>query len=386
MDEVRRASAARKFTAVSTFAGGGGSCIGFHLAGGHVPLASEFVPEARRTYAANFPDTPVDARDIREVIVDAASIRAFLARAGLRPGELDILNGSPPCCEFSTAGRGISDQNELRPYSDTKQKGMATLILDFFKLARHARPRIVIGENVPALASSKHKAFFESALDRLRYADASHTRRLYYVNSAVLSASGFGVPQERRRLFFIGVRADIAEAVGISQDADVLALFPEPSDFPMSIRSALADLQQGDAEVRPWRRAAMTSSLGPVISRLPPNPPKLLRPHHVGLPAGTRFSMTRCAWHLPAPTLAVMGQGPDALSGAIHPEANRKFTIPELKRLFGLPDDYSLTGTLAQGAERVCRMVPPRVMQAIAERIYERVLRIISDSPTREAA
>jgi DNA-cytosine methyltransferase len=386
MDEVRRASAARRFTAVSTFAGGGGSCIGFHLAGGHVPLASEFIPEARRTYSTNFPDTQIDGRDIREITADAASMDAFLARACLKPGELDILNGSPPCCEFSTAGRGISDQNALRPYSDTKQRGMATLIFDFLKLARHARPRIVVGENVPALAGSKNKTFFEGALDTLRFADPSHTRRLYYVNSAVLSASGFGVPQDRRRLFFIGVRADVAEAVGITQDADVLALFPEPSDFPMSIRSALADLQQGDAEVRPWRRAAMTSSLGPVISRLPPNPSKLLRPHHVGLPAGTRFSMTRCSWNLPAPTLAVMGQGPDALSGAIHPEANRKFTIPELKRLFGLPDDYALTGTLAQGAERVCRMVPPGMMQAIAERIYERVLRPISDSQARRAA
>src|SRR5262249_34489961 len=157
-------------------------------------------------------------------------------------GELDVLNGSPPCCEFSTAGRGISDQNELRPYSDTKQKGMATLIFDFFKLARYARPKVVIGENVPALAWSKNKALFERALNTLRFADASHTHPLYYVNSAVLSASGFGVPQDRRRLFFVGVRADVARTVGIDDD-DVLALFPEPSDFPMSIRSALADLQ-----------------------------------------------------------------------------------------------------------------------------------------------
>jgi DNA (cytosine-5)-methyltransferase 1 len=212
MDDVRRASAARRFTVVSTFAGGGGSCIGYHLAGGRVVLASEFVPEARRTYATNFPDTPVDGRDIRKITADAASIRAFLARAGLGPGEFDILNGSPPCCEFSTAGRGISDQNELRPYSDTKQKGMATLIFDFFKLARHARPRIVIGENVPALAWPKNKALFERALNTLGFADASHTRRLYYVNSAVLSASGFGMPQDRRRLFFIGVRGDCRAA------------------------------------------------------------------------------------------------------------------------------------------------------------------------------
>jgi DNA (cytosine-5)-methyltransferase 1 len=374
MDEVHRASAASLFTAVSTFAGGGGSCIGFHLAGGRVALASEFVPEAARTYAINFPETPLDTRDIREVTADVASIEAFLARAGLRPGELDILNGSPPCCEFSNAGRGPSDQDELRPYSDTKQRGMATLILDFFKLAWYVRPRVVIGENVPSLAS-RYGAFFQGALDTLRFADESHSRRLYFADSAVLSASGFGVPQARPRLFFIGVRPDVAEAVGITQDRDVLALFPEPSDFPVTIRSALADLQQSDADIYPWCRSAMTNSLGPLISRLPPNPPKLLRPHHVGLPKGTRFSLVRCAWDLPAPTLAVMGQRPDALSGAIHPEADRKFTIPELKRLFGLPDDFILTGTMGQAAERICRMVPPRVMQAIAERVYDRVLR-----------
>jgi DNA-cytosine methyltransferase len=375
MDDVRRASAARKFTVVPTFAGGGGSCIGFHLAGGHVVLASEFVPEAARTYAANFPDTPIDTRDIREVTADPDAIDAFLAEAGLRPGELDVLNGSPPCCEFSTAGRGPADPNELRPYSDTKQKSMATLILDFFKLARHARPRVVVGENVPALAGPKHGEFFREALGLLRFADAAHTRRIYYANWAVLPASDFGVPQARNRLFFIGVRHDVAEAIGITDDAGVSALFPDPTHLPVSIRSALAGPQQSDAEVRPWLRSAMTSSFGRVISRLPPNPPKLLRPRHVGLPAGTRFSLVRCAWDLPAPTLAVTGQGPDGLSGALHPEEGRKFTIPELKRLTGLPDDFVLTGTLGQAAERICRMVPPRVMQAIAERVHEGVLR-----------
>src|SRR5439155_24285293 len=118
--------------------------------------------------------------------------------------------------------------NGLRPYSDTKQQGMATLILDFFQLATQARPKIVVDENVPALAWSKNRAFFEGALDTLRYPDPSHTRRLYFVNSAVLSASGFGVPQDRRRLFFVGVRADVARAVGIDDEDDVLALFPEP--------------------------------------------------------------------------------------------------------------------------------------------------------------
>jgi DNA (cytosine-5)-methyltransferase 1 len=101
----------------------------------------------------------------------------------------------------------------------------------------------------------------------------------------------------------------------------------------------------------------------------------MLNLRDVGFQGTGNFSAMRCAWHLPAPTLTVTGQGPNGLSGAIHPEANRKFTIPELKRLFGLPDDFALTGTLAQAGERICRMVPPWVIQAIAERVHERVLR-----------
>jgi site-specific DNA-cytosine methylase len=384
MDDVRQASARRRFTVVSTFAGGGGSCIGYRLAGGQVVLVNEFVREAARTYAANFPGTPIDARDIREIIAGSSEIEAFLARVGLRPGELDILNGSPPCCEFSNAGRGVSDQYQLRKYSDTRQRGMATLIFDFFELARGALPKVVIGENVPALAWPKHATLFEGALDTLRYSSSSRAR-LYYVSSAVLSSSDFGVPQKRRRLFFIGVRTDVAEAVGITGDADVLALFPEPTiDLPVSIRSALAGLQQGNVEVYPWRRMAMTSWIGRAISHLPPDPPQWLTLRQVGLGSETsRFSLVRCAWDLPAPTLTVTGQGLNTLGGPIHPQEDRSFTIPELKRLFGLPDDFFLTGTMGQAAERICRMVPPPVMQAIAVRVHERVLRPYAESITQ---
>jgi len=70
----------------------------------------------------------------------------------------------------------------------------------------------------------------------------------------------------------------------------------------------------------------------------------------------------------------VSGQRPDGLTGAIHPEKDQKFTLPELKRLTALPDDFVLTGTLGQAAERVCRMVPPLLTKAIAESVYTKVL------------
>ena len=80
------ASAAGKFTVISTFAGGGGSSIGYRLAGGKVVLANEFVPEAARTYRTNFPDCVVDQRDIREISASDETVADFLAMRGSEAG------------------------------------------------------------------------------------------------------------------------------------------------------------------------------------------------------------------------------------------------------------------------------------------------------------
>ena len=75
MDDVRRASAEQRFTVVSTFAGGGGSSLGYGLASGRVRLASEFVLQAVHTYRANFPDCPLDTRDIRKITSEENDIQ-----------------------------------------------------------------------------------------------------------------------------------------------------------------------------------------------------------------------------------------------------------------------------------------------------------------------
>jgi len=196
----------------------------------------------------------------------------------------------------------------------------------------------------------------------------------YFVAHSILAASDYGVPQKRLRLFVIGVRRDVAEAIGITSDDAVSAVFPAPTKVGVSIRSAFVDLLQTDRDVWPWRRSVMTTSLGELIRLLPKNPGKPTRLAHV-IPGYTKhYTLTRCAWDQPAPTMVVSGQRPDGLTGAIHPEKDRKFTLPELKRLTALPDDFVLTGTLGQASERVCRMVPPLLTKAIAESVYTKVL------------
>jgi DNA-cytosine methyltransferase len=372
MADVMESSAAGKFKVITTFAGGGGSSTGYRLAGGKVSLASEFVPEAARTYRANFPDTIVDRRDIREIAATDETVGSFLAVVGLKPGELDLLDGSPPCCEFSTAGRGIGDQDVLRTYSDVKQSNIASLPFDLVDLVIRAKPKVFVCENVPAFAS-RGKEVFDRVLRALRF-PGDGSSRAYYANWAVLSASDFGVPQKRQRLFIIGVRKDVGDAIGIHSDEAVSDVFPAPIQVGVTVRSAFADLQQTASDIWPWTRSAMTSPLGGLIRLLPKNPPKPTRLAHVYPSYTKHYTLTRCAWDKAAPTMVVSGQRPDGLTGAVHPDQDRKFTLPELKRLTALPDDFILTGTLGQAAERVCRMVPPFLTKAIAESVYEKVL------------
>jgi DNA (cytosine-5)-methyltransferase 1 len=197
MSDVRRASAEARFTVYSTFAGGGGSSIGYRLAGGRVVGANEFVPEAARTYRKNFPDTFLDTRDIRDVLRGGIPNLPDDLKFHLR--ELDILDGSPPCCEFSIAGTGIKDQSLVRPYSDVKQSGIASLPFDFMLLAAGLSPKVVVCENVPALAT-RYPDLHDRILHALRYREGE---RRYYMASMVLAADDFGVPQARKRLFII---------------------------------------------------------------------------------------------------------------------------------------------------------------------------------------
>jgi DNA-cytosine methyltransferase len=378
MKDVRDASAQAKFIVASMFANIGGSSIGYRLAGGLVVLANEFAAEAARTYSANFPDTVVDTRDILDIVDIPAAIEGFLAKAGLKRGDLDILDGSSPCTEFSTAGAGVSYNG-----------GTASLIFHFCHMARTVLPKVVIGENVSALAKwEKYQPILHAALDTLRFA-GNPSRRLYYVNFKVLLAADYGVPQVRERVFYIAIRKDVAEALGIRSDAGIEKLFPvathpDPTTH-VNIRAALAGLQQTESEIRPWLRAALVNKVGNIIRQLPREPAKPTKPKHVGLGTKTWFTLTRCSWDHPVPTLTAMGQQPNGLSGAIHPAEDRKFTVKEQMRLHGMPDDFQFPFpvTDAQASDRMGNMVPPLLMKAIAESIYKKVLQPYAESQRR---
>lgn len=170
----------------SLFAGCGGSSTGYVEAGHHVAYACEINDAAVATYRLNHPGTSVDDRDIREVTGDQ-----IVEVVGQTP---DVLDGSPPCQDFSMAGRRDLDGDN------------AGLYYEFVRLVGELKPRAFCAENVVGIARGqsygKHFLPITTAL----------TAHGYDVDARVLDASWHGVPQVRKRALIIGIRSDIGVA------------------------------------------------------------------------------------------------------------------------------------------------------------------------------
>lgn len=366
MSDVERLSSANRFSVVSTFAGGGGSSTGYRLAGGKILFVNEFIPAAADTYRLNYPSTPVEQIDIRKVTRKGGRkyVIDWFQKYGIAEGEYDILDGSPPCSTFSTAGKGeIKIEAIDQKYSDAVQSRIGMLIHDFVYLANCTKPKICILENVPNIHRS---VVFSHALERLRL-------RGYLVNHAVLTSSNFGVPQRRQRLFVIAIRADVAKAAGITSEADILQLYPTGSSKEITVREAFEGLPVKEDERQALLRSMRRSSTYELIRVIPKNPDIPQRISSLRRDWKSDFNLARAGWNAPCPTLTQMGQQMGR-GGICHPSEDRVFTIAELKRLMGLPDDFKLSGTFNQKAERIGRMVPPLMTAALARKVADILL------------
>jgi DNA (cytosine-5)-methyltransferase 1 len=180
----------------SCFACGGGSTMGYKLAGFDVLGCNEIDPKMIEAYKTNH--NPKYAY--------LEPIQTFKTRKDL-PSELynlDILDGSPPCSSFSMAGNREKDWGKEKKFREGQaEQVLDNLFFDFIDLAKELQPKIVVAENVKGLllGSAKdyviriYKAFDEAG---------------YYCQHFLLNASKMGVPQKRERVFFICLRKDLA--------------------------------------------------------------------------------------------------------------------------------------------------------------------------------
>ena len=391
LQDVKDASSQNKFTVISTFAGGGGSSTGYRLAGGKVLCINEFVEEAVKTYGENYPETYILPGDIKQL-----SGKDFLEAAGLQAGEVDILDGSPPCSAFSVAGKlshnSVEEERidlygnvtiekvsgkhsdgwgQSKNYSDGKMvENIEDLFFEFLRVADEIRPKIIVAENVKGLTVGEAKEYYNKITNK--FEDIG-----YEVCSKVLDSRYFGVSQTRTRVIFIAVRSDIAEKVGLNF-MTIGNLFPEASRETIPVKDVMIGLQYDKDEVdyltEKFTNTAYWKQTGSIM---PVDPEKVLTggDYH---PKGHHFNLKRVSQYAPAPTLTAMGSA-DTTAGAFHWNEPRKLTLGELKRIMSLPDDFILTGKWNQKAERIGRMVPPLMMKAIASSIYDKVIKLYKD-------
>lgn len=393
VEDVKSASSQNLFTVVSCFAGGGGSSTGYRLAGGNILLINEFVEEAIASYKENYPDTPVLVDDIKKY-----SGADFLKMANIKAGELDILDGSPPCSAFSVAGKrekgwagyvedtrktyfdedgNIIHEGELKTkegikkYSDNKvQESIEDLFLEFIRVAKDVKPKVIIAENVKGITMGEAKAKLVEFINAFEAIG-------YQVTYQVMNASDYGTAQNRERTIFVCIRDDVFDAVGLNV-LTLSSVFPERKTSKISLESAIEDIENDTEEVQMLRDYYEGSFQKKFLDPLPFRPKKHTKPSDPEFrdwnPKASCFNMIRPSPYLPCPTLTQQGQK-RGLSGVFHYAENRKLTIAELKRIMGLPEDYKLTGKFDQQAERIGRMVAPKMMAAVAESIYEKVLK-----------
>jgi DNA (cytosine-5)-methyltransferase 1 len=398
VDDVKQSSARELFTVVSTFAGGGGSSTGYRLAGGKVIAINEFVEEAIKTYSTNFPDTKIIPGDIKKI-----TGQDFLNVANLKPGELDILDGSPPCSAFSLAGKREKNwkgatkhiaeshfdfetgevinssevivKSGVKSYSDDQVvEAIEDLFLEYIRIAKEIQPKVIIAENVKGITigeAQKKLIEFQNEFEKIPPG--------YIVTHHVLNAANYGVPQARERLFFVCIRQDVADVVGINfLNASSMTKPASTTPNHIGIKDAIDDVVNDPAEEQELLDYVQGSFQKRFVEMLPFNPDKHTKPSdrqfRAQNPKGSCFNMIRPAPHLPSPTLTQAGQQ-KGVSGVFHYAKNRKPTIKELKILMSIPDDYVLTGTFDQQAERLGRMVAPKMMAALASNVYEKILK-----------
>lgn len=361
LEDVKQSAERKLFTVISTFAGGGGSSTGYKLAGGDILCVNEFVESAQETYLSNYPGTPFVDGDINYLTGGD-----LLDMTSLGKGELDILDGSPPCSAFSIAGRREKGWGKEKNYSDKgKVKGVEDLFFEFIRVANDIQPKVIIGENVKSIMFGKAKEYFNRIINAFQ--DIGYT-----AVGKSLNAADYGTPQGRERCFFVAIRNDILEKTSLNF-MTLESVYPAPTyKEHVSLFEAIDDVENDHEEVKELYDAVKKGFLNEWIPKLPKNPERQVKGSEYH-PNQSLFNLIRPCPDLPSPTITQQGQQ-KGLSGVIHYAYDRKLTIPELKRVQGLPEDFKLEGTFNQKAERIGRMVAPKCIASLATSVYNKVL------------
>ena len=168
---------------LSLFSGCGGLDLGFEKAGCDIPVANEFDKTIWETFKVNHPNTHLIEGDVRQVTKD--DIAQYI------DGEVDGIIGGPPCQSWSEAGslKGIKDAR-------------GQLFFDYIRILKSKHPKFFLAENVSGMLANRHS-------DAVKNIVKCFEECGYNVSITLVNAADYGVPQDRKRVFYIGVRKDL---------------------------------------------------------------------------------------------------------------------------------------------------------------------------------
>lgn len=366
------------YRVISLFSGAMGLDLGLERTGRFELLATvekekSFCDTIRANHAAG--RLPA-ALQVFEADIAALDPNEVMLRCGLKPGELDVLVGGPPCQSFSTAGK-----------RGTVQDPRGTLLWDFLRFVEIIQPRFFVMENVRGLLSAalRHRALalrpekggapFEpdempGSVVRLFADDLQKIPGgPYHMDCFEVNAVNYGAPQLRERVIFIGNR--------FNGEFD----FPNPTHGPNA--PDIVDLFSTNTRLRPWKTLGDAighlNDPGDVImdfsprkksflERVPPGSnwrslPEALQKESMGkawLAKGGRSGWwRRLSFDLPCPTLVTMPN--HASTSLCHPSEVRALSAREYAAIQEFPTNWTICGTPAQQYAQIGNAVPVRL-------------------------
>jgi DNA (cytosine-5)-methyltransferase 1 len=341
------------------------------------------------------------------------SAEDILKATGLKEGQLDLFDGSPPCQAFSTAGRRERGWGKEKTYEHGARQRNEDLFPEYIRLLRGLMPKAFVAENVSGLVKGVAKGYFLQILKDMKACG-------YEVEARLLDAQWLGVPQQRQRVIFVGVRSDLGKRPA----------FPTPLPYRYSVRDACPWLGSQIVQRKahgffPGDKVDTASDPSPTVcaggisggfemivgntdaphgakkarqTADEPVPTVMARRANIEIEGATGFDKhalksadkpmptvqagrpvkvvraspqaRRSRKDSPSPTILASNAG----FSDVDVGERRKFTIAELRRICSFPDDFALTGTYAQQWERLGNSVPPVMMYHVACAVRDRVL------------
>lgn len=324
---------------MSTFSCGGGSSMGYKLAGCDVIAANDIDPEMAYHYKLNLKPKHYFLCPVKDLLNKKLPEELY---------QLDILDGSPPCSTFSVAGNREKDWGKKKHFREGQaEQVLDDLFFDYLNLVAHLKPKVAIAENVKGMLLGNAKGYCKMIIDRFR--EIGYQPQLFLINAA-----DCGVPQKRERVFFVALRNDIKKP----------KLVLAPKHRWISAGEATSDLQVlTDDEIRDTRPPDCYSSL------------------YDQTPTGTDFSKayfnkTGKRGYFAGKILSPADVSRSLISQDqhfFHWDTNRLLTYREWKRLGSFPDDYRAK-TDKIGKYMIGMSVPPKMMYAVATAVINQWL------------